>query len=320
MRIIYLPLLLCLLSASLCFSQNKVEHYYNYYWRECPVDDARFYSLEKKTDSGWFKTDFFINLKKLQMMGLYEDKESTMPNGTFYWFYPDGTLKSSGQYVHSKKTGVWLNYFPDKSIKDSESYTDGHLSRVSLGWYSNGSAKDSFNLDANGNGVYISWFDNGNPSSAGRYVNFNKHHGKWQYFHKNGKLSSLEMYDHDKLIDKNYFDEDGNPMSDTTNNDRPAEFAGGEKGWRKYISENIFFPSGYEFKIGSEAFVLVTGSVNEEGKIIDIEVNAPIVPAIDKIVVAALKNSPAWHPARSHNREVYGTASQLVFASQSYYQ
>ena len=41
---------------------------------------------------------------------------------------------------------------------------------------------------------------------------------------------------------------------------------------------------------------------------------------IGKFFAPALKYSPAWHPARSHNREVYATASLLEFASQSYYQ
>src|SRR5947199_7863837 len=102
-------------------------------------------------------------------------------------------------------------------------------------------------MDPNGNGVYVSWFDNGSPSSAGRYVEFNKQQGKWRYFHKNGKLSSLEIYDHGVLKDKNYFDEDGNPITDTTSSDRNVQFAGGEKAWHKYLSQNLYFPSGYEF-------------------------------------------------------------------------
>jgi hypothetical protein len=65
--------LLCLivgtLVLSVSYSQKKIEHYYNYYGRECPVDDSRFYSLETKTDSGWYKTDYYVSLKKLQFVG-----------------------------------------------------------------------------------------------------------------------------------------------------------------------------------------------------------------------------------------------------------
>ena len=224
---------LAMLFSFFSFSQKKIEHYYNFYGRECPVDDARFYSLEVKTDSGWYKTDYYVSTKKLQEVGLYEDQEDLTPNGTFYWFYPTGDIETSGTYVDGKKSGIWLKYYPGKIVKDSLNYEDGHPIGISLGWYKDGSGKDSLNVDANGNAVYVSWFDNGTPSSAGRYVDFNKQQGKWQYFHKNGKISSLEIYDHDKLVDKNYFDEEGSSMSDTTSTDREPQFPGGEKAWEQ---------------------------------------------------------------------------------------
>ena len=50
--------------CSISYSQKKIEHYYNYYGRECPVDDARYFSLEIKTDSGWYKKDYYVSIKK----------------------------------------------------------------------------------------------------------------------------------------------------------------------------------------------------------------------------------------------------------------
>jgi antitoxin component YwqK of YwqJK toxin-antitoxin module len=294
------------------FSQKKIEHYYNYYWRECPIDDARFYSLEVKTDSGWYKTDYFVSIKKLQMAGLYEDQEDKIPNGTFYRFYPTGVLESVGKYIHGKKSGTWMYYFPDRTIKDSANYEDGHPIGISLGWYKDGSARDSLNVNANGNGIYVSWFDNGNPSSAGRYIDFNKQQGKWQYFHKNGKMSSLEIYHLDTLVDKNYFDEDGNPMGDTTSNDRDMQFVGGEKAWEKYFEKNVYYPSGYKFNNGFHAEVTITATVNEEGKIIDYRVSLPLNPAFDKAALGLFDNSPLWEPAISHNRKVYGTITRSI--------
>ena len=294
------------------FSQNKIEHYYNYYGRECPVDDARFYSLEVKTDSGWYKTDYFVSLKKLESAGLYEDEDDKIPNGSFYYFYPTGVLEAAGRYVHGKKSGTWMSYFPDKSIKDSQNYKDGNLVGISLGWYQDGAERDSLNIDANGNGVYVSWFDNGNPSSAGRYTQFNKQQGKWQYFHKNGKISSLEIYHVDTLIDKNYFDEDGNPMSDTTSTDRGPQFVGGEKAWNKYFDKNVYFPSGYKFKTGYQAVVSVTATINEDGKVVDYRVSLPLNPAFDKAALGLFDNSPLWEPAISHNRKVFGTVTRSI--------
>ncbi|MGH2646055.1 MAG: energy transducer TonB, partial [Ginsengibacter sp.] len=194
----------------------------------------------------------------------------------------------------------------------SENYVNGNKVGISLGWYEDGSAKDSLNVGSDGSGVYVSWFDNGNPSSAGRYVEFDKQHGKWQYFHKNGKLSSLEIYDHDKLIDKNYFDEEGNPMGDTTNTDREVQFVGGEKAWQKYFLKNVYYPSGYEFKNGYHAEVIIKAIVNEDGKVINYWVSLPLNPAFDKAALGLFDKSPLWQPAMSHNRKVYGTITESI--------
>ena len=161
-----------------------------------------------------------------------------------------------------------MDYFPDRTIEDSLNYEDGHPIGISLGWYKDGSARDSLNVDSNGNGVYVSWFDNGNPSSAGRCTDFNKQQGKWQYFHKNGKMSSLEIYHLDTLIDKNYFDEDGNPMGDTTSTDRDVQFVGGEKAWNKYFLKNVYYPSGYQFKTGTHAEVSLQQLSMKMGKLL----------------------------------------------------
>ncbi len=297
---------------SVSFSQKNIEHYYNFYGRECILEDARYYSLEVKTDSGWYKNDYYINIKKLKSVGLYEDQDDKIPNGTFYSFYPTGALESVGKYVHGKKSGMWMYYYPDKAPKEAQNYSDGHRMGVSLGWYNDGSLRDSLNMDTNGNGVYVSWFDNGNPSSAGRYVDFNKQQAKWQYFHKNGNMSSLEMYKLDTLIDKNYFDEDGNPMGDTTSTDREAQFVGGEDAWQKYFQKNVYYPSGYEFKSGYHAEVSVTATINEEGKVIDYRVSLPLNPAFDKAALGLFDQSPKWEPAVSHNRKVYGTVTKTI--------
>jgi Gram-negative bacterial TonB protein C-terminal len=125
-------------------------------------------------------------------------------------------------------------------------------------------------------------------------------------------LSSLEIYHLDTLIDKNYFDEIGNPMSDTTSNDRDVQFAGGEKAWNKYFDKNVYFLSGYKFKTGYQAVVTVTATVNEDGKIIDYRVSLPLNPDFDKAALGLFDNSLLWEPAISHNRKVYGTVTRSI--------
>jgi hypothetical protein len=252
------------------------------------------------------------------MIGLYEDKENRLKNGTFYLFFPNGNIESVGKYIHNKKEGRWLSFYFNGALKDSFNYKNDNLVNVSTSWYMNGFAKDSLNIDENGNGVEVSWFDNGQPSAAGRFVEFTKQHGQWQYFHKNGKLSSVEVYDHGKQINKQYFDENGN-STDTASNDKEAEFPGGEKAWSKFLSNHLHFPANLELLNSDHVVVVVSGIIDEEGKVIDAEVTIPFQPQFDDIALKAITKSPKWLPAIEHNRKVYYNFTQPIWFGQSYY-
>ena len=167
-----------------------------------------------------------------------------------------------------------------------------------------------FNLD--GSGVSVSWFDNGQPSSAGRFSAGRSMNGKWQFFHKNGKVSSVEIYEKGKLLSNQYFDEEGNPMPEAVIIDKQASFTGGLEGWKKFIAKQLYFPSPYKIVNADKAIVVVEGVVDEDGKMTDVEVFNPFDPAFDKIAVNALRRSPKWTPAVNHNRKVKYKIRQVV--------
>jgi antitoxin component YwqK of YwqJK toxin-antitoxin module len=308
----------CLLIPVVAFCQRSIESYYDYLWRETFADHARFYAITEHADSGWYTKIFYIGSMKLQMAGLYEDKENKVPNGMFYWVYPNGKFQTIGKYVHGKKEGNWQEYFSDGSLKDTRNYKNGNPSGTALSWYKNGMSKDSSQFDDNGNGIAFSWFDNGQPSAAGRYIEFNKKHGAWQYFHKNGKVSAVEAYDHGHLVSWKYFDETGSPVTDTSLVNKEAEFPGGEKAWGKYLSSVLHFPADLELQNSEFAVVVISSTLNEEGKVIDAEVKVPFHPRFDEIALNAIKKSPAWIPAVEHNRKVYYHFTQSVSFSQGF--
>ena|ERR1022692_4285042 len=94
--------LISLVFASTCFAQ-RIEKYYSYNWKETKPVDARFYSLIDKTDSGWYRRDYFLATKRLQMAGLFEDSNSKLQNGYVYYFYSNGKIEQSGKCEHGKK-------------------------------------------------------------------------------------------------------------------------------------------------------------------------------------------------------------------------
>ena len=318
MRVRFALLIVALFISGFINAQKTIESWYDENWEGTHVQLARYFSHMDNTDSGWYRKDMYVSTKQWQMIGLYEDKECKIRNGVFRWYFPNGKLKMLEKYIHNKKVGLHLEFYSDGSLKDSATYIDGHLMGTSQGWYKNGNQEYTLTLDETGKGVYTSWFDNGNPSSAGRYKNFNLKNGRWQYFHKNGKVSAVVLYDADNITNSQYFNEEGSIEDDTTQIFRTVQFPGGKKAWSKFMSDNLFFPSNLEIVNGYRAVLFVTATVTEDGKLTDIEVSLPLHPQFDKIAVEALKKSPQWIPAKEYNRKVASRLTQSVSYERSY--
>ena len=175
---------------------------------------------------------------------------------------------------------------------------------------------DSLTIDKNGNGVEVTWFDDGTVSSAGLYAN-KRQQGRWKYYHKNGMMSASEIYQDGHLMSKQYYTEDGTEMQDTTTRDHSPEFPNGMKAWGKYLSDHIYFPSQYKFTKDAAVTVLVTFAVNEEGNVSEAYVTLPFHRDFDDIALKIIRSSPKWQPAVSHNRKVKYYLSQSVTFSQT---
>ncbi|MGI8951919.1 MAG: energy transducer TonB [Chitinophagaceae bacterium] len=313
MKSIYIAV--CILCSLNSYAQ-KIEKYFDYQWKETEPNAARFYALIEKTDSGWHRRDYFIHERKLQMDGTYEDSNCKIENGLFYFFYANGELQSAGKYVHGKKQGPWLSFHANKLMNDSTVYENGNPVGTSISWYANGIMSDSAQWNNDGSGVKVSWFENGSVSAAGRYSAGEKLNGKWQFFHKNGRLSSLETYKDSVLVDKEYYDEEGN-LTDTTNKDREATFPAGNKAWQQYLGKHLYFPSQYKIENADKAIVVVDAIIDEEGNVTNVQVSVPLYPAFDQIAVNAVSKSPKWLPAIQHNRRVqYFVRQPVAFAQQ----
>jgi len=310
-----LLILLTVIFSSTAFAQ-KIETYYDYRWKETTPDKARYLGIAEKTDSGWHKRDYFIHERVLQMDGTYDDSACKKPNGHFSYFHANGTLQSAGTYIHGKRDGLWVSYHYNGMMSDSASFINGHKTGASCKWYENGYPSDSSLWNPDGSGVSAGWFNNGNPSYAGRYGPGEKMQGKWMYFHRNGKPSATEMYEDGKLIDKQYYDEEGKSM-DTVNRDRNAQFPGGLKGWQKYLNNQLYFPTQYKIVNGDKAIVVVEAIIDEEGNVTDATVSTPFHPAFDKIALQVIRKSPRWEPAISHNRKLpFKIKQPVAFAQQ----
>ncbi len=301
-----------LLSLS-CFAQ-KIEKFFDYAWRPTIANTARYYALIEKKDTVWHRKDFFIHEGKLQMEGYYQDSTCKKEEGKFSYYHANGALEAIGAYKNGKREGFWLRYHDNGMMQDSVIYEGGKVVGTRLRWHPNGFLSDSSVMNKDGSGMEVSWFDNGNPSAAGRYAAGNKMHGKWQFFHRNGKPSATEVYENGTLLSKQYFDEEGNTLSDTTSRDKAASFPGGLKAWQKYLLKNLYFPSQWKISNADQAIVVVNAVIDEEGNVTDIALYAPLHPDFDKIALNVIRKSPKWIPSIAHNRKVkYYFRQPVVF-------
>jgi len=279
------------------------EKYFNFRWQPCEVNEAKYYSTTSKTDSGYIRHIYFIREKSLQMSGEYYDIDCKIKNGYFRYFYANKLLESQGSYLIGHQNGLWVEYHSNGMMRDSCMFMFGKKRGTCLSWYPNGYMSDSLVLDEFGNGVHFSWFENGSIASAGLYASDMKF-GKWKYFHINGMLSSIEIYDDGNLENKTYYNEAGKIQADTINTDRNPIFPGGEIAWSKHLQKKGYFPSQYDIVNSDTAFVVISFAINEEGKVEDAYVSVPFHSKFDRIALDAVSSSPKWLPGIRNNRKV----------------
>lgn len=313
MKTTLLPILLILSSA---VTAQKITSYYDFQWKQTDVSHARFVSILEHTDSGWHRLDYYVQGPVLQMEGWYEDSACKIRNGKFVYGYPDKKLESTGYYVHNKRQGLCLSYHPNGMMADSGVYEAGKVVGSSMRWYSNGFPSDSAGYHADGSSIEVEWFDNGNPAAAGVWAAGHKRHGRWQFFHSNGQVSAVELYDHGQLVQKQYFDENGQALIDTTTRDHKCTFGKDSTAWLKYLSKNLMFPPDYKITNGDLAAVVVTFTVDADGQVKDAYISIPFYPPFNREALKTITRAPKWQPAIEHNRAVPSVCIQPVVFSQ----
>lgn len=305
-----LLLFFCLFTALNTTAQNK--QYYDWEWKPCNPEDARFVSLTDKTDSGWLRRDFYLSTKKSQMKGLYKDSALKIKNGWFRYFYVNQVVSSQGNYVNGKKDGLWISNHFNGIIKEAAFYNAGYPTTI-MAWHSQGLKSDSSVYHNDGTSTHTYWFDNGQLSHTGQSFS-TKQDGKWQYYHKNGKLAAVEEYKANELVSRVYYNEAGQLLSDTESKDRPASFKGGLKKWRSFLLNNLDFLDGVKLVNTYFVTVVLALTIDEAGNITDVYVDVPVSPKFDEQAIKVIKKSPAWIPAVDHNRNVkYHTRQSITF-------
>ena len=295
-------LLFLLILCSTAIGQKK-ETFYDFSWKETTPENATYYSVKVKTDSGWLQTDYYIRTQRLQMSALYADEAAEVHNGHAYYYHANGIPSVIGRMINNKEEGVCVSYHPNGRMSDSALFRNGNVVDKRFQWHPNGMMSDSTSKVNDSTYISVGWFEDGNISYAG-YLRNDEQYGKWQYFHHNGQVSALETYENGRLLKAEYFDEQGKPLKDTSMVNRKASMNGGQAAWTRYLERNLTWPEGLTFTTPASVTVGVSFWVDENGQVTDAEVSLPFHEAFDRIALRIIKNSPKWLPAIAHNRKI----------------
>ncbi|RYZ29117.1 MAG: hypothetical protein EOO10_07335 [Chitinophagaceae bacterium] len=284
---------------------------------------AYYYVVTEKEDSIWHRKAYYLSPQSLAMEGWYKDDSCQIEHGLFTWFHSTLYPKSKGHYASGKKQGVWMAWSENGKVIDSSTYQNNKRIGVSMHWYENGMARDSMNFDGAGNGVQVSWYEEGVLASAGFWMQDTIKKGRWKYYHKNGAIMATEDYRNGKLIASACYDENSVKLDSLACIEKEAEPAGGLQEWNRYIEYNL------QSLIEDKAKVLRSGNytvpirfaVEKNGRLSSFTAFTNYGNELEEELIRILKKSPRWIPAMQHGRTVKSYFTQpFIFNIQSQYQ
>ena len=161
-------------------------------------------------DDGKLVTMFTNYYESGQIERVFKAKSET--RGTIEVYYPNGQLKSKGDYIKGEPI-KWEDFYPDGKPEFAEEFDrnlDYHL--YSKMYYETGSAQIIFEIIdvKNRKYDYAEYYENGQVKQKGKKIQNKstgdyKEDGKWQYYDEKGKLTLEEEYEKGFLIsDKKY--------------------------------------------------------------------------------------------------------------------
>lgn len=262
--------------------QDTIRTYFDEEWKKCKSENAKYYRKTINEKNLWIVYDYYID-GTLQMTGCFLDKKIKNRHGYFTYYYENGNVESRGEYTNNLKTGIWQYYYKNRNsqLMTSKTFVQGKK-----------------------NGEINSYFYDDKIDYKGYYLN-DELDGEWYYYFKNGKISSHETYQNGKLIDFEFFDEEGNKLK-TDINDKITtfpEYYGGLDSLNKFLIEQGQKEIEIQ-KIYPKGKTIVQFIVNIDGSISDIEVVENANLESEAVALAIVKKMPNWKPGKSHNRPV----------------
>jgi antitoxin component YwqK of YwqJK toxin-antitoxin module len=311
-------LILLLILCSYCFSQDTL--YYDEDWNFTRNKElAETYRTKTQLDKNLFKVQEYNSKHQLLMSGYYLFKKKLeLKHGKFEYFYINGNLKSSENYIEGNKNGEFLSYYENSKMSSKKYFNNNEIDSISESYYESGNIKSSFfYVKGKSVGKHTKYLENGKIESTTEYFSSSEEQIEKE-FYETGEIYILKKYKSNKLVDTfQVFYQNGklkrqeiyNQLSertskkcfDTLGNEIPffeflvePEYPGGFEKLYELISKEMKYPDQIS---NSNYYVEVEIKIDKEGKVKQIKLLTDVPRSIEREINRVLKYLKQFTPA-----------------------
>ena len=307
-----LSLFLLFVSFAAAYAQ-KERLYYNKKGIHTAKDSAASYVVFEHNSGGYDAQQSSMR-DELLMHGNYTYPTPDLElgrEGIFTYYHLNGKVSKEGAYKNNLRTGIWKSYsFSKGNLKNESHYDRDSLDGPSI----------SYNVIT------------GLKQNEGNYEN-GKKEGDWKYYGK-GVLREVERYSRNRATQRDIYDSAGKVVRRLkytdgklvlgqafdstgreqlfigTRNDSVAgifnyveQLPSPAFDLNKFLAENLHYPPVAEKK-GIQGKVKVRFTVDELGRVGEVEVTEHVSPELDAEAIRVVLLMPDWRPGKQNGDPV----------------
>lgn len=182
------------------FGQDTI--FFDAKWKETTADNAFYFRIDKRTNSGYERTDYFASNNQIQMQGEYLTLDPEIKIGEFKYYHANGKLKHVGRYSENKGIGTHYWYFDNGKLEVIENYSKGKLNGKYKEYNNNGNlSTDTYFENGIQNGYTKYYHEDGSLHSEGLFKNGYRD-SSWKYYDEQGNLLGTKVFKTEFVIEE----------------------------------------------------------------------------------------------------------------------
>jgi TonB family protein len=267
-------------------------------------DSSDYMLIISEPDSGsvFFNAAEFYKNGSRKFIGKSSKSEYLSAEGQCLSFYPNGNKKSVENFKEGNHSGLSYYFYPNGKIYNSKEF----LLSEPVGNSVEGDVdfeyliKDCIDstgktLVTNGQGFYVGYSDDFKYIEEKGPVKNGKRDSVWTGKNTDRKIKFTEQYANGLLVSGEAVDSMG-VSHHYTKRILPPEYKGGMKALYRYLSNHIRYPD-HARDNNIQGVVMLGFVVKKDGTLKDLKVLKAVDEELEREALRVISNSPVWQPA-----------------------